>query len=311
MYIVRDKATRNVLHVNPAPVEQQLEGTDIYFRFDPKTMEVAKGELPEVPAHFDIDQHGRMLAWTLERQVKEGLKKLPPELKAVGDRVVPKTTADRVADGSVRLLPTQKLVGDAIVEKTGAERVREGLVKLGPTEVLDGDEIREMTDVEKAEKGLISFDRLVMKSVAGRIVPKTPAELVRDKVLALAPDQKVVGDDVVTPTPRQMLDEGRYDLKSYKEVTKKRCAELELTKRREAVSDNELMYALYQLRDADTLAAYKEILKTSRDRIDKVSRAIEHASAADDVDKAAHAFEAKLGFAGRPGSEIVFGRHGA
>src|SRR6478672_1761642 len=128
MYIVRNKATRKILHVNPAPVSQQLEGTDIYYQLDLATMEVARGELVGMPEHFDIDQQGTIVPWTLERQVREGVETLPPDLKAVGNDIVPKPLAEKVADGTVTLTPTQVVDGEHLREMTQGEQAAAGLI---------------------------------------------------------------------------------------------------------------------------------------------------------------------------------------
>ena len=34
MYAVRDKTSKNVIHINPAPLKQAREGKDVYVKFD-------------------------------------------------------------------------------------------------------------------------------------------------------------------------------------------------------------------------------------------------------------------------------------
>lgn len=304
MYIVRDKATRKIIHVNPAPVSQELEGADVYYQLDPVTMEVGRGELSQVPEHLDIDERGLIVPWTLERQVKEGIKMLPPELKAVGDDIIPKTLADRVADGTLKLKPTEKLVGDRIDRKTGAEQVAEGLIKLAPTQVLEDDEIREMTEGEKAAAGLIQIAPH-LKVVGKALVLKAPAELVRDKLIELAPDEKLNGDEIVKLTPREMLDEGRHNLQRYKQAVIERYTEASLAARRKELPDHQLLYAAIGALDAATVEKYRKIAATHVKALDHMEHAIEKASTADEVDAVAGLGEwpkVKLGrTASRPG----------
>lgn len=286
MYIVRDSLTHRILHVNPAPVSQGLEGVDIYYQFDPATMEVGKGELQSVPEHFDIDNEGSIHPWTIERQIKEGVTTLPPDLKAVGDEVVQKTLAEKVADGTVTLKPTEKLVDDRIEQKTVAEQVDEGLVKLTPTQIVDGDMIREMTDGEKAAAGLIQIEPR-LKVVGKRIVTKTPAELVKDKLLDLANDEKIEGDDIVKLTPREMLQEKRISLQAYKQALIQRYTESSLADRRKELPDHQILYAAIGALDPGTVEKVRKIASEHAKTLEKVARAIDKAATADEADKIA------------------------
>lgn len=286
MYIVRDKTTRKIIHVNPAPVSQKLEGTDVYYLFDPATMEVGKAEFQSVPEYFDIDRKGIILPWTLERQIKEGVTTLPPELKAVGDEAVPKTLAEKVADGTVKLKPTEKLLDDRIEPKTVAEQVAEGLIKLTRTQVLDGDIIREMTDGEKAAAGLIQIDER-LKVVGKHIVPKTPAELVKDKLLELASDEKIEGDDIIKLTPREMLREERINLHAYKQALIQRYTEASLADRQKELPDHLLLYAALGALPPDTIERCRKAASEHAKTMDKIARAIEKAATAEEADRIA------------------------
>jgi hypothetical protein len=286
MYIVRDKATGQNVHVNPAPVSQKLEGVDLYYRLDLTTMAVGRGELNEVPTHFDISEQGLIVPWTLERQVKEGVRALPPDQKAVGNDVVEKPLAQKVAEGLVKLKPTEKLVDDRIEPKTIAEQVAEGLIKLTPTQVVDGDVVREMTHGEKAAAGLVELDPR-LKVVGKEIAFKTPAELVRDKLVKLADDEKVEGDEIVKLTPREMLAEGRYDLKRYKQAVLERFTEASLAARRKELPDHQLLYAAVGALDAATTEKYRKIATDHAKLLDKAAKDIEKASSADEVDNVA------------------------
>jgi len=283
MYIVRNKATGQIIHVNPAPVSQGLEGTDIYYQLDLATMEVARGDLAEVPDHFDIDGTGAIVPWTLERKVLRGVLTLPPDLKAVGDTVVLKTLAEKVADGTVQLRSNEKLVGDRIEPKTVAEMVDEGLIQLTPTQIIDGDEVREMTDGEKVMAGLIELDPR-LKVEGKRVVPKTLAELVQDDLLKLAPDETLQGENIVKLTPREMFNRGILNLDDYKAAVIARFTELSLTKRRALVQDHMLIYVALGLVETGPAENYRTIAANHADELGHVIRGIEDAVTANEVD---------------------------
>ncbi len=57
MYIVRDIESKKILHLNPAPISQELREKDIYGDFDPATMEIGKTD-GEIPDQFEINQYG-------------------------------------------------------------------------------------------------------------------------------------------------------------------------------------------------------------------------------------------------------------
>lgn len=133
MYIVRDKNTKEIIHVNPAPLSQELAGKQVYFKFDAETMEIGKtaGDLPE---HFKIDRTGSIVELTLKEKIKAGIVTLKPEQKIVDNQIVEKTLSEKVADGLIKLEPHQKITGagenEQIVEKSRQELLDEGLVTL-------------------------------------------------------------------------------------------------------------------------------------------------------------------------------------
>lgn len=290
MYIVRDRATKKIIHVNPAPLSQRLEGKEVYYQFDPKTMEVGKGEFSMVPDHFHVDDRGFIVPWTLQEKVQAGLLKLPPHQKAVGDRVVEKPLAEQVAEGVVTLKPTEKVVDDRIVPKSLAERVAEGLIKLSPTQILDGDTIREMTDGEKAAAGLIKL-KPHQKIEGKHIVSKSRAEMAREGLVKLAPDEKLVGDEFVKLTPRQLLDEKRMDLTQYKEVVLERHSQACLEARRKVVPDHELLYAAIGALSQERVEEYRTTVAGYVEALEQVKVAIQEATTADQVDAVAPLYE--------------------
>jgi hypothetical protein len=168
MYIVSDKATKELIHVNPAPLTQRLADKEIYFKFDPDTMEIGKtdGSLPE---HFEISESGDIVELTLRKKVEAGLIILRPDEKLAGEQIVKKTPSEQVADGLMTLSPTQKITGEGvneeIVDKTLSEQVAEGLRQLRPNQKVVGEEIVEKTIPEMLKDGSITLDEVKQRKV--------------------------------------------------------------------------------------------------------------------------------------------------
>jgi len=160
MYLVLDKKSRKILHVNPAPAEQELAGQDVYHLFDPAEMEILV-ELDESPGRFRNDagaivEPGEQemleagLSWTapeapvereptLAEKIAAGSVNLAPDEKLAddgkgGQRIVPKSLRELVEDGQIVLEKTQKVVEEAgeerVVDKTVDEQLSEGLLTL-------------------------------------------------------------------------------------------------------------------------------------------------------------------------------------
>ena len=139
MYIVRDKKTRAIIHVNPAPVSQHLESRDVYFKFDPASMEIGRTDARELPEEFDINEAGEIVVAaaaerTLSQQVAEGTLTLPATQKIIGEgaseQIVEKTISEQVDEGLIALAPNLKVAGDEIVELTAREMYEAGSIKL-------------------------------------------------------------------------------------------------------------------------------------------------------------------------------------
>ncbi len=168
MYIVRDKKKKEIIHINPAPLSQQLKGKEIYFKFDPKKMEI--GEIDgDLPGHFKIDKKGKIVELTLDEKVKAGIIELKQEQKIVNNQIVEKTLSEKVADGLITLLPTQKIIGEGeneqIVEKTISEQVAEELIKLEPNQKLEGEEIVEKSRQELLDEGLTTLEDIKEENI--------------------------------------------------------------------------------------------------------------------------------------------------
>lgn len=168
MYLVRDKTTKELIHVNPAPLHQGLTDQEIYFKFDPATMEIGKtdGSLPE---HFEISEAGDILELTLTKKVEAGLISLRPDEKLEDEQIVKKTLSEQAAEGLITLQPTQKIVGEGadekIVDKTLSEQVTEGLKQLQPNQKLVGEEIVAKTIPEMLEDGSLTLAEVKQRKI--------------------------------------------------------------------------------------------------------------------------------------------------
>lgn len=129
MYIVRDKKTREILHKNPAPLGQQLLNEEVYFKFDPKKMEIGKldGELPE---HYRIDENGMITELTLQEKVKKGIILLESHQKTEGNEIVEKTLAEKIEAGLIEIEPGQNVIDEQIINKPLQEQLDEKLITL-------------------------------------------------------------------------------------------------------------------------------------------------------------------------------------
>ncbi|QTA89076.1 hypothetical protein [Desulfonema magnum] len=72
MYIARDKKTKTILHIDPAPLSENLEGTQVYSGFDPETMEILKSDLSYMPDYYNVDENGFVVEKTDEEKILDG-----------------------------------------------------------------------------------------------------------------------------------------------------------------------------------------------------------------------------------------------
>lgn len=169
MYIVRDKVTKEILHINPAPLSQGLASEEVYHAFDAETMEIGRSDAPAIPAHFEIDATGVIVELTMQQKIDAGMVKLRPEEKLVDDTIVEKTLSEKVADNVIELPATHMVVGEGteerIEEKPVSQQVAEGVRELQPNEKLVGEEIQEKTTQEQIDEGLITRDEVKERSI--------------------------------------------------------------------------------------------------------------------------------------------------
>lgn len=182
MYIVRDKKTKKVVHINPAPLSQNLEGKDIYYKFDPKVMEIGKtdGSLPE---HFDINDKEEIIELTLNDLVEKGIVKIESHQKVKGNSIIDKTVSELVKEGLLKLQPNQKVEKNQIVEKSLKELVDDGVIKLTPTQKVKGNEIVEKSIGEQVKEGIIQLNEPFEYIDGDEIKKYSIKEIVEKKLL--------------------------------------------------------------------------------------------------------------------------------
>ncbi|MCH8303730.1 MAG: hypothetical protein IIB94_01220 [Candidatus Marinimicrobia bacterium] len=189
MYIVRDKKTKKVIHVNHAPLSQKLSEKEIYFKFDGKKMEIGKTDRSELSEQFHINKKGEIVEFTLQDKVEAGILTLDPAEKVEGDQVVQKTLREKAAEGIITLEPDRKIVGEGdderIEQKTFIEKVAEGLVKLEPDQKLVGEEIVEKTSKEMLKEGIITLDEYKHDRI------ENYSRMAFEKRAAILPDYKM------------------------------------------------------------------------------------------------------------------------
>ena len=183
MYIVRDKKTHDIIHINPAPVDQQLSPQEVYYQFDPKIMELGRtdGSLPEL---FHIEKNGDITEASLAEQVEAGIISLEPTQKIEGTRIVEKTLTEQVEEERVRLAPTQKIDNEQIVEKTLEEQIGEGLIELAPTQKVKNDQIVEKPLKDQVTEGLLTLNEPFQFIKDNEIAVRTVQEALQEKLIS-------------------------------------------------------------------------------------------------------------------------------
>ncbi|RPH32889.1 MAG: hypothetical protein EHM93_07535 [Bacteroidales bacterium] len=182
MYIVRDKKTKKVVHINPAPVAQNLNGKEVYYKFDPKKMEIGRtDELP--PEYFDINKKGEIVGISLSDLVKKGKVKLEKHQKVEKNQIIDKSVSELVAENLLILQPSQKVDKDKIVTKSLKEQVDEGIIKLSPNQKIKGNEIVDKSISEQVKEGIIKINEPFEYIDGNEIKRYTINELVEKKLL--------------------------------------------------------------------------------------------------------------------------------
>lgn len=264
MYIVRSKKTKKILHVNPAPLSQQLSGQAIYYKFNPKTMEIGKTDSRRLPEHFNINKDGEIVELTIQEKIKAGIIKLPPEKKIINSQIVEKSLSEKVAEGIISLKPEQKIIGketnQRIVEKSLSDKIKEGLIRIEPTQKLVGEGIHQ------------------------RIVEKTLTEKVVEGLQELKPQYKLGDERIVKKTSRELYDDKLITLDEYKQRRLEYFSKLSFEKRKEIIPDYKLMNVGLGIYDETTVTEYRATIQAFREEFYRLKKLVEKAKNTDAVD---------------------------
>lgn len=129
MYIVRNRKTQRIIHVNKAPLSAKLKAKDVYPTFDAEVMELLKTDLDALPAYFEVDRHGKIKVLSLEQQVKSGKRVLQPHQKLKGGAIVSKTLEELVKEGHTTLNePFEYLKNGKRAKRTAAQLIQQKLI---------------------------------------------------------------------------------------------------------------------------------------------------------------------------------------
>lgn len=257
MYVVRDKKTKEIIHINPAPLAQELAGKDVYYDYDPKTMEIGKTDLTTLPEQFIVDAQGYIREMSLEDKVKKGLIRLSPDQKIEGGQIVEKTLAEKIQEGLIVLEPTQKLISqngeEIIVNKSPSELVAEGIIELSP------------------------YQKIVGKGNDEKIVDKNPEELMAEGLLKLRPNQRLVEGKIVTYSDEEMFERGFIDLAEYKRRKLEEFSELSFELREEIIPEYQLVNSALGIYDPEKTNQIKKTVQAFREEYYRLKRQIEEA----------------------------------
>ncbi len=172
MYIVRNIKTKEIIHTNPAPLAQNLSDKEVYFDFDPATMETGKTD-DDIPEYYNINAEGIIEEFTLQQKLDAGIIALTPEEKIENDQIVEKTLSEKVKDKLMTLQPSQKIIGEGkeeqIVEKTLSEQLAESLITLLPTQKIVGvggnEKIVDKPIQEMLDEKIITLDEIKKRKI--------------------------------------------------------------------------------------------------------------------------------------------------
>ena len=223
MYVVIDKETRAIIHINPAPVSQQLKGQDVYYDFDAATMEIGEADIAQIPEHFKLTPEGLLREYSLQEKYDAGLIQLSPMEKIVGDQIVPKTLTEQIDEGILTLASNEKIIGtgeeETIVFKTLSEQVQEGILPLTPEQKIVGEGANEQIVAKRPSElvaeGLLEVaptQKIVEEHDTERVVEKLLSEQIAEGLIPLSPKQKLIGEgygeEIVEKSKQELLDEG-------------------------------------------------------------------------------------------------------
>lgn len=267
MYIVRDKKTKKILHNNPAPLVQNLGNKEVYFKFDPKKMEIGKtdGSLPE---YFDINEKEEIVELTLPDLVERGFVKLESHQKIVNNKIVDKTVSELLKEGLLKLQPNQKIEKNQIVQKLLKELVDDGVVKLSPGQKVKGNEIVEKSLQEQVKEGIIKLNE-PFEYVDGNEIKRYSGKQVIEKKLLKTKKQCDVAISMINGEIEQKIAE-KYRPGNEMKITKDYLEWITVSE--PANDERVLAYKKMQSDISKIKSEYKDLEKQLSDIKDKLSK---------------------------------------
>jgi hypothetical protein len=274
MYVVRDIATSAVIFINPAPLAQNLTGEEVYYLYDPDTMEIGRTDSTVLPEYFTIDSQQNIRELTLEELVQAGIIQLTADQKIVDNQIVEKTISEKIAEGSVILTPSQKVVGsgneEKIVKKTPSEMIAENLLELSPTQIITGEGEDE------------------------KIITKSLEQLLEEGLIKLTPNQRIGNGQIVTYSDDRMLEQGLIDLDEYKQRRITELSDLAFTLREELIPEYKLLNASMDIYGETEKAVFLSTVQAFRDEFYRLKSLIKQAPDLDAVKAVKEDYPRKL-----------------
>ena len=260
MYAVRNKKSKKIIHLNPAPLSQKLTGRQVYANFDSQTMEIGKTDGP-LPEHFHIKK-GYIVEYTLEEQVKEGFLELDPKEKIENNQIVEKTLQERVNEGLEELDPAYKIENNQMVLKSLEEQAKEGLIEIGPNQKIENNQIVQKSLKEQLKEGLFELNE--------------PFQYLEDNMVKNHTVQEVIAKKLLTKKEHCAKALQALDVEIIKEIAQQYSAGEEIKRTKNYIDwieagkpDNDEREAQYREMQAD-IADIKAEYKPLKEQVQKV-----------------------------------------
>lgn len=251
MYIVRDKKSKKIIHINPTPPEFNLEGKEVYYQFNGKTMEIGKTGLRYVPEQFDINERGEIV----DLSAQENPLNFQPLTEPLE---IQRTLSQQIAEGLITLSPQDKLVGEGldekIVPKTLSEKVADSLITLQPEQKITG----------------TGYDET--------IVPKTIKELIQDNIIKLSDIPAMIENNGIGLAPEELLADELITFDYYKKMKIDQFSEMSFDIRESFLPDYKIQNSLLGVYDEKMEADIKETVRAFRDEFYNLKKQVEEAN---------------------------------
>ncbi len=61
MYVVLDRETKEIVHINRAPLSQALSEKEVYYHYDPESMLIGRTDARELPPRWKLNNDGEIV----------------------------------------------------------------------------------------------------------------------------------------------------------------------------------------------------------------------------------------------------------